>query len=664
MDFFVHLLDTSDFPARWMCGNWSAGHGWLHILSDVGIWSAYFAIPLVLSYFVTRRRDLPFRSIFLLFVAFILLCGMTHLMEAIIFWWPAYRLAGVIKAITAIVSCVTVFALVRIAPSALAMRSPDALERELTTRMEAERQAAAALRESELRYRLVGEAANDVIWDWDLTTNNVVWNGGLQRAFGYTPEQLAPQATWWVERIHPDDRDRVTHEIFAVIKGDTETWTGEYRFRRADGSFVPVFDRGRLVREDGRPIRMVGSMIDLTERMRAEAALRERTAQLDFTLHATGVGMWFNTMPLGKLNWDSRTKELFQVPSSEDPTIELFWSRLHPDDREPTRVAVEVALRDHTLYDIEHRAIHPETGDVRWIRSMGQGSYDETGAPTRFDGINYDITDRKQLEDNLRIVAAELSDANRKKDEFLATLAHELRNPLAPIRNGLQLMKMAEHDAVVVERSRTMMERQLEQMVRLIDDLMDVSRITRGKLELRRQRVTMADIVRSAVEASRPLIEQMGHELIVTQPSQPVVIDADPTRLAQVLSNLLNNAAKYSDREGHIWLTTDLQGSEVVVRVRDTGIGIPPAYLTSVFDLFSQVDRSLEKSQGGLGIGLTLVKRLVEMHGGSIEAQSEGLGLGSEFVVRLRWQRKSGHAQFGKPKIRQIEKFTPHISCR
>ncbi len=208
MDFFVHLLDTSDFPARWMCGNWSAGHGWLHILSDVGIWSAYFAIPLVLSYFVTRRRDLPFRSIFLLFVAFILLCGMTHLMEAIIFWWPAYRLAGVIKAITAIVSCVTVFALVRIAPSALAMRSPDALERELTTRMEAERQAAAALRESELRYRLVGEAANDVIWDWDLTTNNVVWNGGLQRAFGYTPEQLAPQATWWVERIHPDDRDR------------------------------------------------------------------------------------------------------------------------------------------------------------------------------------------------------------------------------------------------------------------------------------------------------------------------------------------------------------------------------------------------------------------------------------------------------------------------
>ncbi len=220
-------------------------------------------------------------------------------------------------------------------------------------------------------------------------------------------------------------------------------------------------------------------------------------------------------------------------------------------------------------------------------------------------------------------------------------MAHELRNPLAPIRNGLQLMKMAEHDAVVVERSRTMMERQLEQMVRLIDDLMDVSRITRGKLELRRQRVTMADIVRSAVEASRPLIEQMGHELIVTQPSQPVVIDADPTRLAQVLSNLLNNAAKYSDREGHIWLTTDLQGSEVVVRVRDTGIGIPPAYLTSVFDLFSQVDRSLEKSQGGLGIGLTLVKRLVEMHGGSIEAQSEGLGLGSEFVVRLPWQRKS-----------------------
>ena len=240
----------------------------------------------------------------------------------------------------------------------------------------------------------------------------------------------------------------------------------------------------------------------------------------------------------------------------------------------------------------------------------------------------FDATRLRQAEQALR-------EADRKKDEFLATLAHELRNPLAPIRNGLQLMKLAGNDEEAVEQARSMMERQLEQMVRLVDDLMDVSRITRGKVELRKQRLQLAAVVSSAVEACRPLIDQMGHELTVTLPKHPVVVDADLTRLAQVFANLLNNAAKYSDRGGRIWLTVEQQGSDAVVSVRDTGIGIPAANLTSIFDMFSQVDRSLEKSQGGLGIGLTLVKRLIEMHGGRIEAKSEGLGQGSEFVVWL-----------------------------
>jgi len=239
-----------------------------------------------------------------------------------------------------------------------------------------------------------------------------------------------------------------------------------------------------------------------------------------------------------------------------------------------------------------------------------------------------DVTERRRMEQELR-------DADRNKDEFLATLAHELRNPLAPIRNGLQLIKLAKGDADIVEQAGTMMERQLTQMVRLVDDLMDVSRITRGKLELRKERLQLVTVLNSAVETSRPLIEQMGHELTVTLPKQPVVVEADLTRLAQVFSNLLNNAAKYSDRAGHIWLTAERQGSDVVVSVRDTGIGIASEQLPHVFEMFSQVDRSLERSQGGLGIGLMLVKRLVEMCGGRVEAKSEGLSKGSEFVVRL-----------------------------
>ncbi len=230
----------------------------------------------------------------------------------------------------------------------------------------------------------------------------------------------------------------------------------------------------------------------------------------------------------------------------------------------------------------------------------------------------------------------QLRDTDNKKDEFLATLAHELRNPLAPIRNALEIMRVDGHQSSAVEQAaRLMIERQLEQMVRLIDDLLDVSRITRGRLELRTQRVVLADIVRSAVDTSRPLIEGARHELTVELQPEPIYLDADPIRLAQVLSNLLNNAARYTEAGGHIWLTARVQGDQVEIAVRDTGVGIPADALPRIFDMFAQVDDSLERSQSGLGIGLTLVKRLVEMHGGSVEARSEGSGRGAEFTVRL-----------------------------
>ena len=252
-----------------------------------------------------------------------------------------------------------------------------------------------------------------------------------------------------------------------------------------------------------------------------------------------------------------------------------------------------------------------------------------------FTAVVRDNTERNLLADELRQVAADLSEADRRKNEFLATLAHELRNPLAPIRNGLQLIKLAGGQNATVDQARSMMERQLTQMVRLVDDLMDVSRISRDKLELRKELVSLAAILNSAVETSRPLIEQMGHQLTVTLPKQPLIVDADTTRLAQVFLNLLNNAAKYGDRGGHIQLNVELQESDVVVTVKDTGIGIAADQLPRIFELFTQVDHSLEKSQGGLGIGLTLVKRLVEMHGGRVEAKSEGPGKGSEFIVTL-----------------------------
>lgn len=246
-----------------------------------------------------------------------------------------------------------------------------------------------------------------------------------------------------------------------------------------------------------------------------------------------------------------------------------------------------------------------------------------------------DVTERKRAEEERRKAEEALLESDRRKDDFIALLAHELRNPLAPIRNGLQVMRLAGSDAKAVAQARSMMDRQLDHMVRLIDDLLDVSRISRNKMELRRSRVLLVDVISSAVETARPAIDAEGHELIVSLPPEPIFLEADLTRLAQVFSNLLTNSAKYTKHGGRIWLAAQRHDNQVTVSVRDNGIGIPRESLSNIFDMFSQVDRPNERAAGGLGIGLALVKGLVEMHGGTVEAASDGRGDGSTFTVRL-----------------------------
>jgi PAS domain S-box-containing protein len=244
-----------------------------------------------------------------------------------------------------------------------------------------------------------------------------------------------------------------------------------------------------------------------------------------------------------------------------------------------------------------------------------------------------DVTDRMQAFTDLKGATERLLDADRRKDEFLATLAHELRNPLAPIRNGLYLLRIADRASETAEQARAMLERQVRHLVRLVDDLLDVSRITRGRLEMRREPVEAAAVVGAAVETSQPAIDSAGHRLAVELPPEVLMLNADPVRIAQVLANLLNNAAKYTPAGGDIRLTVRRDGDAAVISVRDSGVGIPHHMLERVFDMFTQVDAT--SAHGGLGIGLTLARRLVQLHGGTIEARSAGAGEGSEFVVRL-----------------------------
>ena len=272
---------------------------------------------------------------------------------------------------------------------------------------------------------------------------------------------------------------------------------------------------------------------------------------------------------------------------------------------------------------------------------------DDRGRITYWFGTNTDISEIKLMEQALR-------DNDRRKDEFLATLAHELRNPLAPIRNSLQILKMPRVDAEMVQQTRDMMERQVHHLVRLVDDLLDVSRVMRGKIELRRESVELAAIIARAVETAKPLVEVQGHKLEISVPTESLLLDADPVRLAQVISNLLTNSAKYMEANGNIWLFARRDGNRAILTVRDTGIGIAPDMLPHIFELFVQADHASTKAQGGLGIGLTLVKNLVEMHGGTVEARSDGLGKGCEFTVRLplvaqgRRRKRIGEANEGQ----------------
>jgi signal transduction histidine kinase len=329
-----------------------------------------------------------------------------------------------------------------------------------------------------------------------------------------------------------------------------------------------------------------------------------------------------------KLVCDGNVRRIFGVDSSSDfpASIDALLRFIDPQDHASVLDVLNTASPDFA-FDQELYGIRADRVPIcLHFRGAAYPRFQGRGIILR--GILQDITDRKRAEEALR-------EADRRKDEFLAMLAHELRNPLAPIRNAVQVMRRLGTDDPKLRWTRDVIDRQVEHLARLVDDLLDVSRITRGKIELRKESLAVADIVQRALEASRPLIDARRHRFSILMPEEPIRIEGDFVRLAQVISNLLNNAAKYTDEGGQIRLSVERAGGEVAICVRDTGRGIDPAALPHLFDLFYQVDRTLDRTEGGLGIGLSLVKNLVMMHGGTIQAFSAGRGLGSEFVIRL-----------------------------
>jgi PAS domain S-box-containing protein len=468
-------------------------------------------------------------------------------------------------------------------------------------------------------------------WDWDLETETVIWSDEHYRIFGVDPKTYRPTYETNMQFVHPDDRQRGVEAVEAAIR-ERGAFHMELRLVRADGVECHVISRGEITTDGaGRPVRMVGTIQDITERKLAEEALRESEAKFRALAEASPALIALLDPDANLVYMNQRHREMYGETWFE--IMGAGWhSIVHPDDALSYIPAIEQALRDRARFQQRVR-VKSKDDEWRWVEAYGLPWFAAEGQYAGHVFVTLDITRTVQAEEALM-------EADRRKDEFLATLAHELRNPLAPICNLMPLIGRP-GGVRAADRLQEVMERQVKQLVRLVDDLMEVSRVTRGKIELLKAPLQLADVVRSAIEESQPLIDRARHQLSVTFPEDSLTLDADAVRLTQVFANLLNNAVKYTEKGGRIWLTAYRDGNDAVVSVRDNGIGMRQEMLARVFEMFAQETHSSGRSQGGLGIGLTLVYNLVKMHGGSVEAKSEGQGRGSEFRVRLPLSQKS-----------------------
>jgi PAS domain S-box-containing protein len=467
----------------------------------------------------------------------------------------------------------------------------------------------------------VVESSEDAIITKTLGGVITSWNAGAERLFGYTAAEAIGRP---ITMIIPPDRQGEESAILQGLSAGQRTEHFETVRIAKDGRRVDLSLTVSPVRDpSGRFIGASKVARDVTARKRTEQALHEGEERFRSFASNAPAAIFIKDLEGRYTLANPLACEALGRP---DAVVGLT-----DHDLLPQPVADELRRRDAAVIasgrPIESEEVISRPGYERRFLSVKFPLFGAAG-PIAVCGVAIDITDRKGAEEALRV-------ADKRKDAFLATLAHELRNPLAPIRNSLEIMKRVGGDARLLHEAQGVIDRQMTHFERLVDDLVDVARISHDQLELRRERVDLSSVVQQAVETCRPLAEASRLDLTVTLAAQPIRLDADPVRLAQVFSNLLNNACKYTAAGGRISIDARREGADAVVSIRDTGVGIPADMLSGVFDMFTQLGQLPERAQSGLGIGLTLVRRLVEMHGGSVEAHSEGRGSGSEFVVRV-----------------------------
>ncbi|QBQ55653.1 PAS domain-containing protein [Nitrosococcus wardiae] len=494
------------------------------------------------------------------------------------------------------------------------------------------KQAEEALSEIRRRQSAVIQASNASYYEF---ATDLSW-GSIDRRFaemlGYSLDEIPPvpeRWDWWKQRLHPEDREQTLQAYHDFVQDLIPVLRQEYRLRHKDGSWRwwRVVSTTVERNSQGYATAIAGLIFDITEQRQTEEALRESEERFR-VMAETVPDIIFTSRPDGSRDYiNPRFYEYTQLaPESAEG---FGWmAALHPDDLEQVKTRWKHSMETGELFEAQYR-LRDGNGRYRWFQGRAHPIRNETGQITKWFGACSDIHDLVHVQETLK-------ETDRGKNEFLAMLGHELRNPLAPICNAVELMRMHLHNPAIQSKGIDIIDRQAKHLTRLVDDLLNVARIVTGKINLKTQPVELKEVAMQAVETTQPAIETAHHELTLSFPAQPLKVEADPVRLVQIVANLLNNAVNYTPPGGHIHLqVTQSQEGEAVIQVRDNGVGILPEKLPYIFDVFTQTGRSLDQAQSGLGLGLTLVRRLTEMHGGKASAFSEGPGRGSEFTIHL-----------------------------
>jgi len=621
------------------------------------------------------------------------------------------------------------------------------------------RRSEAALRKSEESVRLAQQVARAGFFDWNIQSGLNTWTPELEALYGLPPGSFGRTEAAWEQMVHPEDRPELLRRMYQSIETGAPT-EEEWRVVWADGSVHWIAGRWQVLKDHaGKPQRMTGVNLDVTQRKRSEDELRASEERMRLAQQVAHVGSFELNIQSGVNTWTRELEAMYGLPPGSFAGTQEAWEKLvHPDDRAEAVRSVERAFANEGAAEGEWRVVWPD-GSVHWLAGRFQVMRDNSGKPLQLTGVNIDITERKATDRALRAKEAELEvilgrtpfmlarvsrdlryryvsaayarmahrtpeelagrpmvevlgekglatirpyieavlrgetveyeqevqfvavgprrlqamyvpdrdgrgeiigwianiidvtegrqaeslraanallvEADRQKNDFLGMLSHELRNPLAPIRSSSYILRHAQPGSEQVRRAQDVIERQTEHLTRLVDDLLDVTRVARGKIELRRSRIDLRDLVSHAAADFRSRLQDRGVRFEVVVPEEKLWTDADATRITQMIGNLLSNAAKFTRRGDEVALRLGAADGEAEIRVRDTGAGIEPSLLPSIFEAFVQGDRTLARSEGGLGLGLSLVKGIAELHGGSVRAVSAGKGEGAEFVIRL-----------------------------